>query len=125
MTCSNCLRKISALTAGMMLLAGCANRYGPNEQADWEARHMEAHRHMMAYGGDMACDIDGHATGARMGPGMGRGVGPSAMTPEQRREWMAARIKAMPPEVIRKHLEVMEMQMQLMREQLASQPTGK
>ena len=75
---------------------------------DWEARHVEAHRRMMDYYGDPACELGGPAAGARMGmgPGQGSGMGPGAMTPEQYRG-------------------IMEMQMQLMREQLASQPAAK
>ena len=53
----------------------------------------------------------GPGTGPGAGPGAGRGTGPGvgAMSLEQRRAVMAARLKNMPPEVVKQRMEMMEM----------------
>lgn len=142
---------VFAVLTGSLLLTGCMSHYGPNgpgrggegmgRSMDWETRHMEAHRHMMPYHYDYAYGMDGRGmspgsgpgmgagpgSGPGTGPGAGRGTGPGmgAMSMEQRRAAMAAHLKVMPPEVVKRRMEIMEMEMQMMREHMASQPAKK
>lgn len=103
-----------AFLASTPFLASCVSDYGRNRASDsasdWEARHMEAHRGMMGYYSGGACPMDGPAVGMR------------AMTPEQRRAWMTEYMRRMPPEVMKQRMEVMEMQLQMMRDYMATQP---
>jgi hypothetical protein len=69
----------------------------------------------------------GPGAGPGASPGAWRGMGPGmgAMSMEQRRAAMAAHLKTMPPEVVKRRMEIMEMEMEMMREHLASQPAKK
>jgi hypothetical protein len=112
-------RLVLALAAGNFALAGCAADYGRygHGPRDWDAQHAQAHQRMMAQSGNAMCPWEG--------PGIGMGVsgmGMGAITPEQQRAMIAAHIKAMPPELLKQRMAIMEMHLQMMREQLASQP---
>jgi hypothetical protein len=101
---------VLALLASTPFLSSCATDYGRNHASDWEARHAEMHRGMMGNYSDFSCPMDGPGRGMR------------GMPMEERRAWMTEHMKRMPPEVLKQRMEIMEMQLQVMRDYMATQP---